>query len=179
MLLCSAQSADNLTNTPTHNTSQHSQHTMAEWAGQWAGLAGSYTRGVVRRLVELPGMTVCSDPDLTLDQARSLKLGRCPTPSIVLISTVSPGCSGLGGLRVLLLPARGGQRHLAGRGGRHRHRHLLPPHGEYRLIAVLYLYLYLHIYPRISPPLAGHHHEHWPPVRGPGTAEAPPGSRGQ
>ena len=105
---------------------------MAEWAGQWAGLAGSYTRGVVRRLVELPGMTVCSDPDLTLDQARSLKLGRCPTPSIVLISTVSPGCSGLRGLRVLLLPARGGQRHLAGRGGRHRHRHLLPPHGEYR-----------------------------------------------
>ena len=29
------------------------------------------------------------------------------------------------------------------------------------------------------PPLAGHHHEHWSPVRGPGAAEAPPGSRGQ
>ena len=117
---------------------------MAEWAGQWAGLAGSYTRGVVKMLVELPGMTVCSDPDLTLDQARSLKLGRCPTPSIVLISPVSPGCSGLRGLRVLLLPARGGQRHLAGRGGRHRHRHLLPPHGECtecRHNAVLYLHL--------------------------------------
>ena len=112
---------------------------MAEWAGQWAGLAGSYTRGVVRRLVELPGMTVCSDPDLTLDQARSLKLGRCPTTSIVLISTVSPGCSGLGGLRVLLLPARGGQRHLAGRGGRHRHRHILPPHGECRHNAMSFL----------------------------------------
>ena len=119
------------------NTSPHTGHTMAEWAGQWAGLAGNYTRGLVRRLVELPGMTVCSDPDLTLDQARSLKLGRCPTSPIPLISTVSPGCSGLGGLRVVLLPAGGGQRHLAGRGGRHRHRHILPPHGECRHHAVL------------------------------------------
>ena len=62
---------------------------MAEWAGQWAGLAGSYTRGLVRRLVELPGMTVCSDPDLTLDQARSLKLGRCPTSPITYYLNIS------------------------------------------------------------------------------------------
>ena len=69
---------------------------MAEWAGQWAGLAGNYTRGVVRRLVELPGMTVCSDPDLTLDQARSLKLGRCPTSPILLISSVPPYLAAVG-----------------------------------------------------------------------------------